>query len=385
MPEPHTPRVFLSYSHDSAEHKERVHGLCNRLREEGIDAWIDQYETVPAEGWPRWAARQVREADFVLIVCTEVYERRFRDDEKAGQGHGVRWEGYVVTQELYDAGARNRKFLPVVFPPWESSHVPDVLRGTTFFDLWAEQGYQDLYRVLTGQPAIVPPPVGFRRSLPSTMQQTNSSSPPDAAKRPAQDRVLRPRYLETTDLATVKEDGGHFVEEDIIARTQRIQRSLAAAQARENRRFSVEAVQAAREEREAVNTRLAELVSNLSASDPGLLQGRNMDGLYTVGTGDVDVAFWVDWADHTASSIRGGKPTLFMSKGRLIFGWTDDVTREVARFELEPAEDDVTWRWVEIGKSLYYSSVELANDAVRRLMDEHERRRKADLQRQRRS
>ena len=65
------PQVFLSYSHDSAEHKDRVLALCDRLPKDGIDAWIDQYETSPPEGWPRWCANRVRAADFVLVVCTE--------------------------------------------------------------------------------------------------------------------------------------------------------------------------------------------------------------------------------------------------------------------------------------------------------------------------
>ncbi|HEX3527636.1 MAG TPA: hypothetical protein VH988_11240 [Thermoanaerobaculia bacterium] len=34
------PQVFLSYSHDSPEHKDRVLALCNRLRRDGIDAWL---------------------------------------------------------------------------------------------------------------------------------------------------------------------------------------------------------------------------------------------------------------------------------------------------------------------------------------------------------
>jgi hypothetical protein len=33
--------VFISYSHDSAEHKDRVWDLCERLRNDGIDCRID--------------------------------------------------------------------------------------------------------------------------------------------------------------------------------------------------------------------------------------------------------------------------------------------------------------------------------------------------------
>ncbi|MCP4656050.1 MAG: hypothetical protein GY856_11605, partial [bacterium] len=32
------PRVFLSYSHDSDEHRDRVLALADRLRADGIDA-----------------------------------------------------------------------------------------------------------------------------------------------------------------------------------------------------------------------------------------------------------------------------------------------------------------------------------------------------------
>jgi len=48
-------RVFISYSHDSAAHKETVMRLSARLRKDGIDAQIDQYvRGRPPEGWPRW-------------------------------------------------------------------------------------------------------------------------------------------------------------------------------------------------------------------------------------------------------------------------------------------------------------------------------------------
>jgi hypothetical protein len=40
-------RVFISYSHDDEVHKARVLDLANRLREDGVDAVIDQYEESP--------------------------------------------------------------------------------------------------------------------------------------------------------------------------------------------------------------------------------------------------------------------------------------------------------------------------------------------------
>ena len=42
------PKVFISYSRDSAEHEQRVLKLANELRTHGgVDAWIDRYGSDP--------------------------------------------------------------------------------------------------------------------------------------------------------------------------------------------------------------------------------------------------------------------------------------------------------------------------------------------------
>src|ERR1035441_1337680 len=72
-------RVFISYSHDSDAHRERVLGLSERLRADGIESILDQYVNgSPQQGWPRWMLDQLDAADAVLVVCTETYYRRFR-------------------------------------------------------------------------------------------------------------------------------------------------------------------------------------------------------------------------------------------------------------------------------------------------------------------
>lgn len=77
------PRVFIIYSHDSPAHEQRVLALAARLRKDGIDAQLDQYVAgTPAEGWPRWMLDRLDWAEFVLVVCTETYYRRFRRHEK---------------------------------------------------------------------------------------------------------------------------------------------------------------------------------------------------------------------------------------------------------------------------------------------------------------
>jgi hypothetical protein len=115
--------VFISYSHDSAEHADRVLALAERLRCDGIDTTIDQYETSPPEGWHRWTDRHIRDATFVLMVCSDTYCRRVMGEERTGTGLGVRWEGNLIYQHFYDAGAVNTKFIPVLLAGGQPSHI----------------------------------------------------------------------------------------------------------------------------------------------------------------------------------------------------------------------------------------------------------------------
>jgi tetratricopeptide (TPR) repeat protein len=162
-----SPKIFISYTHDSPEHVDRVLSLADRLLQNGVDAHLDQYETSPPEGWPRWMNRQIEEADYVLVVCTEVYQRRFKGAEEAGKGLGAQWEGAIITQELYDAAANNKKFIPVLFASEDSNKIPRILRGAQYYDLSSEEGYTELYRRLTNQPRVSKPELGTLVPLPT--------------------------------------------------------------------------------------------------------------------------------------------------------------------------------------------------------------------------
>ncbi|MHC4539549.1 MAG: SEFIR domain-containing protein [Planctomycetota bacterium] len=160
------PVVFISYSQDSQEHMDKVLAFANRLRAEGIDAALDQYEVSPAEGWPKWMDRQIENSDFVLAVCTPIYYRRVMGTEKEGKGLGVRWESTLMYQHLYDAGGKMTGFIPVLFEGGKPEHIPKPLRGANYYRVEQEEGYEDLYRRLTGQPKTKRPKLGKLRELP---------------------------------------------------------------------------------------------------------------------------------------------------------------------------------------------------------------------------
>jgi hypothetical protein len=153
--------VFISYSHDSEEHREKALGLAERLRQDGLDAQLDQYVNgTPEQGWPRWMLDRLDEAAFVLVVCSETYYRRFRGREVPGRGRGADWEGALITLEIYQAKSRTVKFVPVLLEAGQEPFIPEPLRGQTFYELASEESYQELYRFLLGQAGVEPIPVG---------------------------------------------------------------------------------------------------------------------------------------------------------------------------------------------------------------------------------
>jgi hypothetical protein len=125
------PRVFISYSHDSPAHRDRVLELAERLRRDGIDVTLDQYieNEGPPEGWPRWTDKHLRTSDFVIVVCTPTYRRRVEGGEEPGRGHGAVWEGHFVYQYIYDSASRNTRFVPVLLDDASEEDVPALLRG----------------------------------------------------------------------------------------------------------------------------------------------------------------------------------------------------------------------------------------------------------------
>ena len=150
-------RVFISYSHDSLEHRTRIWNFAKKLRNDGVDAIIDQYFPFPEEGFPKWMEEQIEVADFVILVCTSIYFARVRGKDEPGIGHGVLWESNLIYQWLYDEGTRNRKFLPVLFTGGKPSFIPRPLRGFAYYYVETVKGYEALYRRITSQPSWLAP------------------------------------------------------------------------------------------------------------------------------------------------------------------------------------------------------------------------------------
>ncbi len=169
------PKVFISYSHQDAIYENKVLEFSNKLRSEGIDASIDLYEEAPSEGWPRWMENQIRKSDYVLVLCSKSYYEKFYSDEK---GKGVTWEVSIIYQYLYDANAETKKFIPIFFEKGEEEFIPTPIKSFTYYNIGAEEGYNNLYWRLRGVQKTVKPPLGKLRSLPEKERKTMFFSTP---------------------------------------------------------------------------------------------------------------------------------------------------------------------------------------------------------------
>lgn len=153
------PTAFISYSWDTPQHKQWVRAFAARLRADGIDVHLDQWDTAPGDQLPAFMERAIRENRFVLLTCTPHYKDR--SDNRRG---GVGYEGDIMTAEV--AQHRNdRKFIPILRGDSPVSCLPSWLAGKYFIDLhgdpYSEEQYRELLDTLHGR-RPTPPPLGQR-------------------------------------------------------------------------------------------------------------------------------------------------------------------------------------------------------------------------------
>ncbi len=105
---PRRRTVYLSYSWDSAAHKEWVSRFAFRLEANGLKVVVDQWHLKLGDSLPRFMETAIGTSDFVLLICTPAYKKRA--DERVG---GVGYEQDLMTAERLVARHYN-KFVPVL-------------------------------------------------------------------------------------------------------------------------------------------------------------------------------------------------------------------------------------------------------------------------------
>ena len=151
------PRVFISYSHDSADHKRWVLDFATTLVNRGVDAVLDQWDLGPGDDLPEFMEQSLASADFAIMVCTEKYVKK----ANAGEG-GVGYEKMIMTAGSLSKISDN-KVIPIVREK-TNQPTPTFLSSKLYVDFSddddVEFALDELLRKLLNTPLFKKPEIG---------------------------------------------------------------------------------------------------------------------------------------------------------------------------------------------------------------------------------
>jgi tetratricopeptide (TPR) repeat protein len=148
------PRVFVSYAHDSDQHRRTVLRLCTVLQRLGVDVHVDEWFTDLRRDWFLWMIEQFEKADHVIVVASPQYRAAGDGNVPADCHRGVQTESAVLRNFLYrDRETWTRKILPVILPGRSVDEIPLYLQPHCASHYLVPKintaGAKDLARVLT--------------------------------------------------------------------------------------------------------------------------------------------------------------------------------------------------------------------------------------------
>ena len=150
-----SPTVFISYSWDSEYNKEWVLKFATSLVQEEIVVKLDQWHLHLGYEIAQFIEEQIRQNDFVIVVCTPGYKHR--SDNRIG---GVGYETSLIAAEVFDSRSVG-KFIPVLRCGTREESIPKGLSGRRYADLtdlpYSKEVYKELVNTLRGNPPSPPP------------------------------------------------------------------------------------------------------------------------------------------------------------------------------------------------------------------------------------
>ena len=154
------PRVFISYS--QSDHKEMVLDIVDRLRSDGVDAIVDEYDLELGHDVNLFMERTVNDPELakVLLMCDKSYTEK-ANARKGGAGK----EAIIISEEVYNRTASG-KFIPVILERDENGNPyrPVFIKGAIYCDLSDdlvfEANYEKLIRDIYGKPLRRKPKIG---------------------------------------------------------------------------------------------------------------------------------------------------------------------------------------------------------------------------------
>jgi hypothetical protein len=151
-------KVFMSYSHDSEEHKEWVLQLATRLRSNGVDVLLDRWNLKLGSDLPGFMEQGLSASQRVICVCSGSYVHK----ANGGKG-GVGYEKQIMSAE-YLEDQNTDWVIPLIKNNETDKKTPTFLGGRKYISFedpnLYESRYEELLRDILDEPVLPIPPIG---------------------------------------------------------------------------------------------------------------------------------------------------------------------------------------------------------------------------------
>ncbi|MES2588782.1 MAG: toll/interleukin-1 receptor domain-containing protein [Bacteroidota bacterium] len=152
------PVVFISYSHDSDEHKNWVLQLATRLRKNGVDVILDRWNIKLGSDLASFMERGLSKSQRIVSVCSDAYVRKANE----GKG-GAGYEKQIMTSEFINDQNTNW-VIPLIKNNPNERKTPTFLGGRMCISFEEphlyESKYEELLRDILDEPVLPIPEIG---------------------------------------------------------------------------------------------------------------------------------------------------------------------------------------------------------------------------------
>jgi len=152
------PTVFISYSHDSEEHKNWVLQLATRLRSNGVNVILDRWNLKLGSDLASFMERGLSKSQRIVSICSDIYVKKANE----GKG-GAGYEKQIMTAEFINDQNTNW-VIPLIKNNPDTKKTPTFLGGRMYISFEEphlyESKYEELLRDLLDEPVLPIPPIG---------------------------------------------------------------------------------------------------------------------------------------------------------------------------------------------------------------------------------
>ena len=166
------PKVFISYSWDGEAHENWVLKLATKLRDNGIDAILDQWELELGKLIPNFMENSVTKSDRVICVITPNY------NEKTINLHGgVGYEYSIISAKIWEK-IETQKFIPLL-RAGNNENIPISLKGRMYIDMRDDNNFEGMLNKLLedilNSPKNIKIPIGVKSEYKEAKQKERNT------------------------------------------------------------------------------------------------------------------------------------------------------------------------------------------------------------------